>query len=99
MGKVLCRQRRDKRSNGQTEQKLYASYIGIFSFFYSFKSSVLPRFVPKAQIGLEKEIKVLREINLYYIPVILLAQIQASHAGEIQHDGKKSVSTHSEIRF
>ena len=27
---------------------------------------------------------------LYYIPVIFLAQIQASHAGEIQHDGKKS---------
>ena len=36
----------------------------------------------------------------YYIPVIFLAQKQASHAGEIQHDGKKkSVSTHSEIRF
>ena len=34
-----------------------------------------------------------------YIPVIFLAQIQASHADEIQHDGKKSVSTHSEIRF
>ena len=39
-------------------------------------------------------------IYLYYIPVIFLAQIQASHAGEIQHDGKKnSVSTHGEIRF
>ena len=37
---------------------------------------------------------------LYYIPVIFLAQIQASYAGEIQHDGKKkSVSTHSEIQF
>ena len=35
----------------------------------------------------------------HYIPVIFLAQIQASHAGEIQHDGKKFVSTHSEIRF
>ena len=30
---------------------------------------------------------------------IFLAQIQASHAGEIQHDGKKSISTHSEIQF
>ena len=39
------------------------------------------------------------EIALYYVPVIFLAQIQASHASEIQHDGKKSVSTHSEIRF
>ena len=29
-----------------------------------------------------------------------MAQIQASHASEIQHDGKKKpVSTHSEIRF
>ena len=37
---------------------------------------------------------------LYYKPVIFLAQIQASQASEIQHDGKKkSVSTHSEIRF
>ena len=40
---------------------------------------------------------------LYYIPVIFLAQIQASHAGEIQHEynttEKKFVSTHSEIRF
>ena len=25
---------------------------------------------------------------IYYIPVIFMAQIQASHAGEIQHDGK-----------
>ena len=40
-----------------------------------------------------------RYIYLLYIPVIFLAQIQASHASEIQHDGKKSVSTHSEIRF
>ena len=31
--------------------------------------------------------------------MIFLAQTQASHADEIQHDGKKSVSTHSEIRF
>ena len=36
---------------------------------------------------------------IYYIPVIFLAQIQASDASEIQHDGKKSVSTHSEIQF
>ena len=36
----------------------------------------------------------------YYIPVIFLARIQASHAGEIQQDKKKkSVSTNSEIRF
>ena len=35
----------------------------------------------------------------YYISVIFLDQIQASHMGEIQHNGKKSVSTHSEIRF
>ena len=27
--------------------------------------------------------------NIYYIPVICLAQIQVSHAGEIQHDEKK----------
>ena len=26
---------------------------------------------------------------IYYIPVIFLAQTQASHVGEIQHDGKK----------
>ena len=32
-------------------------------------------------------------------PLIFLAKIKASHAGEIQHDGKKSVSSHSEIRF
>ena len=31
--------------------------------------------------------------------MIFLAQIQASHAGEIQHDGKKNLSTHSEIWF
>ena len=30
-----------------------------------------------------------KNIFIYYIPVIFLAQIQASHVGEIQQDGKK----------
>ena len=38
-------------------------------------------------------------IRHYCVPVIFLAQIQASHAGEIQHDGKKNSYLHSEIRF
>ena len=36
------------------------------------------------------------EIKLYYyIPVIFLAQIQASHASEIQHDEKKNPYLHT----
>ena len=37
-------------------------------------------------------------ITFYYIPVIFLAQIQASHAGEIQHNGKQ-ICIYSEIWF
>ena len=41
----------------------------------------------------------MRHKTSYHTPVIFLAQIQASHLRETQYDGKKSVSTHNEIRF